>query len=141
MDPHVTSRPASDRRTRPYGLVGVLALAVGLLIAGNLFALRTEAVFAADAGGFIVFVNAIGLLAMTLVAYALFQAVRRRVQMAVDRRFDRAHDDTERSAAAFADRLRHDADLDTVTDELRTVVEQSVRPTASGIWLHESSRR
>jgi hypothetical protein len=79
--------------------------------------------------------------ASTLVAYALFQPVRRRVQKAVDRRFDRAHYDTERTAAAFADRLRHDADLDTVTDELRTVVGQAVRPTASGIWLHETSRR
>ena len=43
--------------------------------------------------------------ASTLVAFALFQPVRRRVQTAVDHRFDRARYDGERTAAAFAERL------------------------------------
>ncbi len=42
----------------------------------------------------------------TLVTAALFQPVRRRVQHVVDRRFDRAGYDADRTAIAFAHRLR-----------------------------------
>ncbi len=50
--------------------------------------------------------------ASTLVAFALFQPLRRRVQRAVDRRFDRARYDGERVAAGFAERLRNQVDLE-----------------------------
>ena len=49
--------------------------------------------------------------ASTLIAFALFQPVRRRVQTAVDHRFDRARYDGDRTAAAFAERLREQVDL------------------------------
>ena len=42
----------------------------------------------------------------TILALGLFQPVRRRVQRIVDRRFDRARYDAERTAIEFADRLR-----------------------------------
>ena len=77
----------------------------------------------------------------TLVAAALFQPARRRVQVAVDRRFDRATYDAQRTAAAFAERLSHSTDLDTLTDELRATVGQTVRPTATSIWLPERGQR
>jgi hypothetical protein len=49
--------------------------------------------------------------ASTLVVFALFQPIRRRVQTAVDRRFDRARYDGDRTAAAFTERLREQVDL------------------------------
>ena len=49
--------------------------------------------------------------ASTLIAFALFQPLRRRVQRAVDRRFDRARYDGQRTVDAFAERLRNEVDL------------------------------
>ncbi len=60
----------------------------------------------------------IAVAASTLVAFALFQPLRRRVQAAVDRRFDRARVDGERTAAEFSNRLRHEVDISTIAGEL-----------------------
>ena len=78
--------------------------------------------------------------ASTLVAFALFQPIRRRVQGAVDRYFDRARYDGERMAAAFAERLRDEVDLDTVGSSLAGSVQTSLRPTRVGLWLREPGR-
>jgi hypothetical protein len=71
----------------------------------------------------------------TLVAAALFQPLRRRVQSLVDRRFDRARFDSERTAAVFAERLRGDVDIESVTRDLGTTVHGALRPTRQGLWI------
>ena len=71
---------------------------------------------------------------------ALFQPVRRRVQTAVDRRFDRARYDGERTVAAFAGRLRTDVDLTTISDEIAQTANAVMRPTSAVIWLRRSTR-
>jgi hypothetical protein len=53
---------------------------------------------------------------------------------AVDRRFDRRRYDA-RTIAAFSTRLRQQVDLDTLTAELLTVVDQTVQPTQASLWL------
>ncbi|HEX5014844.1 MAG TPA: hypothetical protein VFV72_11880 [Candidatus Limnocylindrales bacterium] len=73
--------------------------------------------------------------ASTLVAFALFQPVRRTVQAAVDRRFDRARYDAQRTADSFADRLRNEVDLDTLAAELEATVADTIRPRAAVLWL------
>ncbi|MEO5705339.1 MAG: hypothetical protein ABIR64_10180 [Candidatus Limnocylindrales bacterium] len=73
--------------------------------------------------------------ASTLVAYALFQPVRRRVQSAVDRRFDRARYDGERTIAAFTGRLRDQIDLTGLQVDLATTVGQALHPTSTGVWV------
>jgi hypothetical protein len=78
--------------------------------------------------------------ASTLIAFALFQPLRRRVQHAVDRRFDRARYDGERTAAGLADRLRHEVDLGAVGVSLTGAVERSLRPTTVGLWLRDQDR-
>lgn len=77
--------------------------------------------------------------ASTLVAFALFQPVRGRVQRAVDRRFDRARYDGDRTAAAFSERLRDEVDLATLRSSLVETADRAVRPTAAGLRLREHS--
>jgi hypothetical protein len=75
----------------------------------------------------------------TLAVAALFGPLRRGVQHVVDRRFDRARFDAERTAAAFSDRLRDDVDIDSVTADLRTTVGGAVRPTRMAVWLRPAA--
>jgi hypothetical protein len=60
-----------------------------------------------------------------------FQPARRRVQAAVDRRFNRRRYDAAKTIQAFSTRLRQQLDLETVTSELLAVVEQVVEPPRS----------
>jgi hypothetical protein len=73
----------------------------------------------------------------TLLAFALFQPLRRRIQHGVDRRFDRARVDSERTATAFAGRLRDQVDIDTVVADLDGTVRGALRPNVVNLWLRE----
>ncbi len=76
--------------------------------------------------------------ASTLLVFGLFQPLRRRVQRAVDRRFDRARVDAEATVEALAARLREDVALDAVRREVLLATDQALRPTATGMWLRGS---
>jgi hypothetical protein len=77
--------------------------------------------------------------ASTLVAAALFHPLRRRVQRAVDRRFDRATYDAQRTVATFAERLRDEVALDAVVADLEQTVADSIRPVTFALWLRPAS--
>lgn len=68
---------------------------------------------------------------------ALFGPLRRRLQLAVDRRFNRARYDAQKTVAAFSTRLREEIDLDTLCTELVGVVRQTMEPAAVSPWLRE----
>jgi hypothetical protein len=77
----------------------------------------------------------------TLVVAALFQPARRRIQRAVDRRFDRARYDAQAVVAAFGGRLRDGLDLDSVADEIAATVNHTVRPASVSVWLRRIEDR
>jgi hypothetical protein len=66
---------------------------------------------------------------------AAFQPLRRAIQRAVDRRFNRRHDDAAATIEAFAVRLRQQVDADALTAELLAVVDQTTQPTRASLWL------
>jgi hypothetical protein len=71
----------------------------------------------------------------TLIAFALFQPIRRRVQATVDRRFDRDRYDGGRAAAAFAERVREQVDLGDLERDLLAVTAETLRPAGVVVWL------
>ena len=74
----------------------------------------------------------------TLAVAAVFQPARRRIQAAVDRRFNRRRYDAVRTIGAFSARLRDQLDLDTLSTELLGVVDQTMEPTWATLWLRPS---
>ncbi|HEY6278342.1 MAG TPA: hypothetical protein VIX86_18655 [Streptosporangiaceae bacterium] len=75
--------------------------------------------------------------AATLAAAALFNPLRRRVQRAVDRRFNRARYDADRTIAAFAARLQDAMDLDAVQADLSGVVHRALEPAYVSVWISQ----
>jgi len=74
----------------------------------------------------------------TLLAAALFQPLRRHVQAAVDLRFNRARYDAERTATAFAERLRDEVDLSSLSVDFAGVVDTALHPSTIGVWIRQS---
>jgi hypothetical protein len=111
-------------RTVAYAIVtGLLAgIYAGLvLLATQVLGLRTPVAVAAA----------------TLAAAALFSPVRRRVQHGVDRRFNRARYDADKTVAAFAARLNDAVDLDAVRADLTGVVHQALEPAHVSVWISQ----
>jgi hypothetical protein len=80
------------------------------------------------------FSSPVAVAASTLAAAALFNPVRRRVQHAVDRRFNRARYDADQTVTAFAARLQDAVDLDAVRDDLAGVVLAALEPAHLALW-------
>ena len=109
-------------RTLAYAIVTGLLVGVyaGLvLLATRVLSFRTPVAVAAS----------------TLAAAALFNPLRRRVQRAVDRRFNRARYDADRTVAAFAERLKDAVDLDSVRDDLAGTVSCALEPAHVSVWV------
>jgi hypothetical protein len=103
-------------------LVGVYAAGVTLL--GGL----VRAVTGGSGGDLVV-------AASTLAVAALFGPLRRRVQLTVDHRFNRANTDRQATIESFAQRLRDEVGLDALTSDVRAVAVRALQPTQASLWL------
>jgi hypothetical protein len=111
-------------RTLAYAIVtGVL---VGMYAGLVLLATRVLSVY-----------SPVAVAASTLAAAALFSPVRRRVQRAVDRRFNRTRYDADKTVTAFAARLTGAVDLDAVRSDLASVVQRALEPAHVSVWTRE----
>lgn len=71
----------------------------------------------------------------TLAIVFLFNPLRDRIQMIIDRRFYREKYDAGQVLAAFSARLRTEVDLDRLTGELLAMVEDTMQPGQVSLWL------
>lgn len=77
----------------------------------------------------------------TLAVAALFNPLRRRVQAGVERRFNRARFDVERVMNDFAATLQHQLDTRQVAAGWVDVVETTMQPAVTSVWVKEVGSR
>jgi hypothetical protein len=128
-------------RYRLYDIDRIISRTIGWsLVTGALLAAFTAAVlvFQAALAG-ITQGQTLAVAGSTLLAFAMFQPLRRRIQSIVDRRFDRARYDAEQTLLVFTDRLRDQLDLEALGQEVGRVAAETVRPESAGLWLRNVS--
>jgi hypothetical protein len=79
--------------------------------------------------------NNITLVASTLAIAALFEPLRRQIQNFIDRRFYRQRYDAAKTIAAFGQIIRNEVDLNQLTENLVTVVKETMQPAHVSLWL------
>jgi hypothetical protein len=73
----------------------------------------------------------------TLAVAALFNPVRRRVQVWVDRRFNRSRYDTQRVMDRFAGSLQDRVDSEGLVEGWVDVVSETMQPASVAVWVRE----
>jgi hypothetical protein len=77
----------------------------------------------------------LALVLSTLGAAALFQPLRRRIQIAIDRQFYRKRYNAAKTTEAFAASLRNELDLGEITQRLVEVAYRTMKPKHASLWL------
>lgn len=116
------------RRTLTYSVLTLLLAAVYF---GTVVVL--EGAFRGVSGG----ASSLAIVLSTLAIAALFAPLRRRVQGAIDRRFNRRAYDAARTLAEFGATLRDQVEIDALTGQLLTVVDDTMQPAHARLWLRE----
>lgn len=126
-------------RTLGYGVLTVLSAgiyAISVLVLGRVFRGLLGGLVPAGAVG----TSDLAIVSSTLVVAASFNPLRRRIQVAVDRRFYRSQYDTKLALAEFGETVQQAFGLLDVSEAVLDVVEDTVQPAESSIWLKKPQK-
>jgi hypothetical protein len=81
--------------------------------------------------------STVAIVISTLAVAALFTPFRHRIQSFIDRRFYRSKYDVDQALSAFSVQVRDVVDLERLMAELLRIVDDTVQPASSSLWLKE----
>ena len=118
------------RRTLIYTVLA--AVLIGLYLAGVTILSAILQTLTGQSGTLAVTIS-------TLAVAAVFQPLRRRIQHAVDHRFYRPKYNAAQTLHLFSGTLRDQIELDTLSAGVLDVVNVTVQPSHSSLWLRPAS--
>jgi MFS family permease len=122
-----------DRLINRTFVYGILTILLTLVYFGLVFGLQALArLFTGQVSQ-----SPVAIVISTLVIAALFQPLRHRIQRIIDRRFYRSKYNAATIIANFSSTLREEVDLETLSEHLVVVVQETMQPAHVSLWLRK----
>ncbi|MBI5029138.1 MAG: hypothetical protein HZB51_01325 [Chloroflexi bacterium] len=116
-------------------IYGVLTVLLAIFYLSGVIVLQFVFRASTGAGG------DLAIILSTLGIAALFNPLHHHVQRVIDRRYYRSNYDAQRVLARFSETVRDEVELEKLTRELLDVVNESMQPTTSSLWLQNPKEK